>query len=126
MALGISGCPIRKKFRALKSDGFDCRAAQDHAALIPRDGKRYSGHEENPADALGIAKHSDSAQLATPEYIDVEIMLSRARTHVNVTFKNARSKNKISFRPERRHSAARKLAGYNDSVFMGETREGAP
>ena len=57
-----------------------------------------------------------------PEYIDVEIRLSRAPAHLNVNFKNGRAYRAISFRPERRHSAAWALAEYNDALSTDGTR----
>ena len=126
LAIGIISCPLRQKAWILKCEAFGIRSEKAPGALAQRDGPWRSSREENSEGAIGIVEPPDFESQEVPGYINVEIRYTWAPAHLGVTFKRGRAYGKISFRPDRHHSALWKPSAYSHAVFDRETRDASP
>ena len=119
-------CPIRGENWALNSTALDFRAAQNEAAMQPRDGPWYSSDEENLHGNVVLTSPLQGKTLQLPEEMFISARVSWSPPHVVIRFVNAEVIRKISFIPVRDAGSNWHHVNYENGSFPDEVRLAHP
>ena len=115
IAQATLACPLRGKAWALDSFSCDFRAAQNEAAMVPREGPWYSSCEDNLHGVTKLTSPLYGATLALPGEIFITSRVSWTPAHLVIRFEHANVLQKISFRP-----AQGEVSVWHDTKFAGD------
>ena len=119
-------CPYRGKLRAPNSVALYFRAAQNEAAMIPRDGPCFSLCEENSHGRVVLTSPLEGRSSHLPDGIFATARVSWVPAQMVIRFKNVEAMQKIAFRPLRNTPSFWHRCAYESQSTAEEVRFAHP